>query len=126
MTSFKELARKYQKKQSATLTDSIAAGLSLADEVSVDLGLISDNGLLDVASFGLPLFFIAGAADPVGPYGKGVYQAASAYKKAGMKHVTTKIYPLCRHEILNEINREEVYEDITQWITDNVNIKSVL
>lgn len=59
MTSFKELAEKYQKKQSATLTDSIAAGLSLADEVSVDLGLISDNGLLDVASFGLPLFLIA-------------------------------------------------------------------
>ena len=59
MTSFKELAEKYQKKQSATLTDSIAAGLSLADEVSVDLGLISDNGMLDSVSFGLPLFLIA-------------------------------------------------------------------
>ena len=59
MTRFKELAEKYQKKQSATLTDSIAAGLSLADEVSVDLGLISDNGLLDSVSFGLPLFLIA-------------------------------------------------------------------
>ena len=64
----------------------------------------------------LPLFFIAGAADPVGSYGKGVRQAAAAYEKAGMEQVTTKIYPLCRHEILNEINRVEVYEDITRWI----------
>lgn len=58
MATFKELVEKYQKKQSATLSDSIAAGLSLADEVSVDLGLISDSGLLDAASFGLPLLFI--------------------------------------------------------------------
>ena len=68
----------------------------------------------------LPLFFIAGAADPVGPYGKGVRQAAAAYEKAGMERVTTRIYPLCRHEILNEINRAEVYEDITEWIEANV------
>ncbi len=59
MADFKELAEKYRKRQSATLADSIAAGLSLADEVSVDLGLISDNSLLDAASFGLPLMMIA-------------------------------------------------------------------
>lgn len=63
MADFKELAQRYQKKQSATIADSIATGLSLADEVSVDLGLISDSGLseslLGVASLGLPLFFIA-------------------------------------------------------------------
>ena len=27
-----------------------------------------------------------------------------------------KIYPLCRHEIHNEINRQEVYEDLANWI----------
>lgn len=59
MASFKELAEQYRKRQSATLMDSIASGLSLADNVSVDLGLISDNGLLDTASFGLPLLMIA-------------------------------------------------------------------
>ena len=67
----------------------------------------------------LPIFFIAGGDDPVGSYGKGIHQAAAAYKKAGMERVSVKIYPLCRHEILNEINKEEVYEDIVQWI-DNI------
>ncbi|MGN0999608.1 MAG: lysophospholipase [Faecousia sp.] len=64
----------------------------------------------------LPVFFIAGGDDPVGSYGKGVRQTAEAFRKAGMKHVSHRIYPLCRHEILNEINRGEIYEDIWQWL----------
>jgi alpha-beta hydrolase superfamily lysophospholipase len=66
----------------------------------------------------LPVFFIAGSEDPVGPYGKGVQQAVEAFRKAGMADVSVKIYPLCRHEILNEINKEEVYEDIVEWIVN--------
>ena len=68
----------------------------------------------------LPVFFIAGGDDPVGNYGKGVRKAAEAFQKAGMTNVTTRIYPLCRHEILNEINKEEIYEDVAQWITKSV------
>ena len=66
----------------------------------------------------LPVFFIAGSEDPVGPYGKGVRQAAEAFEKAGMEKVSLKLYPLCRHEILNEINRTEVFEDIRKWMCD--------
>ena len=64
----------------------------------------------------LPVFFIAGGDDPVGSYGKGIHQSADAFRKAGMTDVSVKVYPLCRHEILNEINKEEVYADVTRWI----------
>lgn len=64
----------------------------------------------------LPVFFIAGAEDPVGPYGKGVEQAAAAFKKVGMINVACKIYPGCRHEILNELNQAEVFQDIASWL----------
>jgi alpha-beta hydrolase superfamily lysophospholipase len=64
----------------------------------------------------LPVFFIAGGDDPVGDFGKGVRNAAAAFRNAGMKRVSERIYPLCRHEILNEINKEEVYEDVYQWL----------
>ena len=64
----------------------------------------------------LPVFFIAGAEDPVGPYGKGVEQAVKEFKKAGMINVACKIYPDCRHEILNELNKQEVYEDVVNWL----------
>jgi len=64
----------------------------------------------------LPVFFIAGAEDPVGPYGKGVQKAAQEFRKAGMINVACKIYPDCRHEILNELNKQEVYEDVANWL----------
>ena len=68
----------------------------------------------------LPVFFIAGGDDPVGPYGKGVEQAAEAFRKAGMTDVSVRIYPLCRHEILNEINKDEIFEDITEWLNKKI------
>ncbi len=66
----------------------------------------------------LPVFFIAGGDDPVGSYGKGVKKSAEAFRKAGMQDVSLRIYPLGRHEILNEINKEEVYEDVFRWIRE--------
>lgn len=68
----------------------------------------------------LPVLFIAGGEDPVGDYGKSVLQAADKFRECGMQDVTHKIYPLCRHEILNEINRQEVFGDIHGWIQKKI------
>ena len=68
----------------------------------------------------LSVLFIAGDADPVGPYGKGVEKAAKAFRKSGMVNVTVKLYPEARHEILNEINYREVFEDIREWLDKTV------
>lgn len=64
----------------------------------------------------LPVLFIAGGDDPVGDYGKGVLKAVRNFKKCGMRKVSHRIYPLCRHEIINEINKGEIYEDTVQWM----------
>ena len=68
----------------------------------------------------LPVLFIAGGDDPVGNYGKGVTRAAEEFRKAGMKHVSCRLFPLGRHEILNEINRREVYDFTAKWLGENV------
>lgn len=67
----------------------------------------------------LPVLFIAGKSDPVGSYGKGVVQAAKRLRKAAgaqAKLVSLKLYPGARHELLNELNKKEVYHDILAWI----------
>ena len=61
-------------------------------------------------------FFIAGSEDPVGDYGTGVRHTADVFRAMGMERVKMKLYPLCRHEILNEINRKEVYADVAEWL----------
>lgn len=63
-----------------------------------------------------PVLFIAGSSDPVGNYGEGVTKTWKEFVKAGMTRTDIRLYPLCRHELLNEINREEVYEHILQWL----------
>ncbi len=68
----------------------------------------------------LPILFISGSADPVGAYGKGVRQAVKAFQDAGMEDVSCKLYPLCRHELLNEINKEEVCDYLLQWLCKQV------
>lgn len=68
----------------------------------------------------LPVFLIAGGDDPVGSYGKGIHQCVKAFRKAGMTDVSVRVYPLCRHEILNEINKEEIFEDVVQWISSKI------
>ncbi len=69
----------------------------------------------------LPVLFIAGGDDPVGNYGAGVEKTAQAFRKVGMERVDVRIYPLCRHELLNEINKADVYRDVAKWISGATN-----
>ncbi len=64
----------------------------------------------------LPLLYIAGDGDPVGDMGRGVRAAAQLARDAGSTDVTCTIYPHMRHEILNEDAREEVFEDVADWL----------
>ena len=63
-----------------------------------------------------PILFISGAMDMVGDCSKGVERAAAAFRKAGMRDVTVKLYPELRHEVLKEACREQVYGDIDRWL----------
>lgn len=93
----------------------------LLRDMMAGIAYVERKEVLSSMKKNLPVLFVAGGDDPVGGYGKGVHQAAEAFRKAGMKDVSLRIYPMCRHEILNEINREEIYENIQQWINGILN-----
>ena len=84
------------------------------------ISFIQQKTTLKNMNLDTPVLFVAGSADPVGAYGQGVELAAKAFRDRGMKNVSMKLYPMCRHEILNEINNIQVYEDIQNWIEDKV------
>ncbi|CAH1197556.1 Monoacylglycerol lipase [Paenibacillus plantiphilus] len=64
----------------------------------------------------LPILLLSGGDDPVGSYGKMVKRTVSSYVKAGVTNVQMKLYDGMRHEILNEIDKEQVYNDILIWL----------
>ncbi len=64
----------------------------------------------------LPIFFMAGADDPVIGSEKKWLEAQQFLRDVGYKNVTGKSYPKMRHEILNELGKEEVYADALAFI----------
>ncbi len=64
----------------------------------------------------LPLLVVSGEEDPVGGWGKGVRAVHKRLETAGVKDLTLCLYPKMRHEILNEIDHEQVWSDLTEWM----------
>ncbi|MGL5641828.1 MAG: lysophospholipase [Paraclostridium sp.] len=67
----------------------------------------------------LPIYIFAGDKDPVGKFGKGITKLYENYKKVGIENVEFKLYSGGRHEMLNEINKDEVINDTINWIKQN-------
>ncbi len=65
----------------------------------------------------LPIYLFAGDKDPVGNCGKGVRKVEEKYRKADVLNLSCVLYPNGRHEMLNEVNRAEVYSDILSWLS---------
>ena len=70
----------------------------------------------------LPVLFVAGQEDPVGSYGKAVLEVAESFQNSGMTQVECKLYPGMRHELVNEIGREEVDADLLKWILNTARV----
>ena len=65
----------------------------------------------------MPVLFAAGDKDPVGSCGKGVRQTYDAFRAAGMRDCTLKLYPGLRHEILNEkAYTADITKNIEAWL----------
>lgn len=67
----------------------------------------------------IPVYAFAGDKDPVGLSGKGFLQLISNWKTAGVKDISYKLYPGGRHEMMNEINRQEVVNDLLHWFHEH-------
>lgn len=93
---------------------------SLFRDMMVGVKFITTKSNLAYMKKDMPVYFMSGAMDPVGECGKGVKKAYDNFVKAGMKDVSIKLYPDGRHEMLNELNKDEVYSDVLNWINSKI------
>lgn len=67
----------------------------------------------------LKIYLFSGEEDPVGNYSDGVKYMYSLYKdQLGIADVTLRLYEGARHEMLNEINKDEVIEHLIDWLNN--------
>lgn len=64
----------------------------------------------------LPVMFVSGKEDPVGDYGDAPMKVYKSFIDEGMQKIEIKLYDDDRHEILNETDKDTVYEDVFNWI----------
>ncbi|MDK2776485.1 MAG: alpha/beta hydrolase [Pseudomonadota bacterium] len=64
----------------------------------------------------MPCYLFGGDHDPVGRMGKGLPELQRCFATTGHNDVTMKLYTDGRHEMLNEINRADVFNDLLTWL----------
>ena len=118
LTKDKEIVASYNKEPRCTFIFTLNGFYNLFDTIHY----INQPEHMDSIPKELPLFFVSGEDDPVGNYGAGVKEAYEAYERVGIEDITWKLYPTDRHEILNELDKEKVYEDIYAWMKVHVEL----
>ena len=64
----------------------------------------------------LPFLLAGGVDDPCTGGEKGRADSKALLEKAGFKNISVITYPMMRHEILNEDDKEKVYSDILEFL----------
>jgi len=67
----------------------------------------------------LPLLVLSGSADPVHAGGKNLERLLARYRQV-LTRIDYRLYPDARHELFNETNREEVFQDLLAWLDDTL------
>lgn len=111
LTKDKAIIEKYANDKYCTFSFTVSA---MHDLITLNSTCNKKNWYKEISKT-LPILLISGADDSVGNYGKGVTQVFNDLKKCGA-NVTLKLYPDCRHEILNDTCKEETLSDIIKFI----------
>ena len=80
------------------------------------INYVCNNSNIVKVKSNLPILFLSGKCDLVGNYGKGVIKSAEIMRSMGSIDVTLKLIDNDRHELLNEIDRKDIYIYILNWI----------
>ena len=79
------------------------------------LGLLKKKEGMERIPKELPILVTSGKEDPVGNFGHGVKKAYRDFSSVCLD-CTLKLYETGRHELINEVEKQEVYEDLLKWI----------
>ncbi len=64
----------------------------------------------------LPINLVGGERDPATDGGKAVSHLADRLRRMGFSNLNSTVYADTRHESLNELNRDVIMADFTQWL----------
>ena len=114
ITSDPEMAKKYNEDKNMNFDFTLNGYIGL---MQATIFSCESSNIVKIQK-NLPILLVSGDSDPVGNNGEGVKKVYDIMKAAGILDVTIKLFENDRHEILNEVNRNEVYEYIVNWLDE--------
>lgn len=85
-------------------------------QMSKAILMVREDNVINSTPNHLKILLTSGTDDPLSNGGKDIQLLADKYRASGNKDVTVKLYKDARHEILNEINKEEVMTNMIEWL----------
>ncbi len=119
LTRDNEIAREYAKDEKSGFVFTTSA---YGDFFSLMIDLAKEKDANRIPK-DLPLILVSGMDDPVGGFAKGVLEVYNHLVSLGMEDVDIRLYKEDRHEILNELDRDEVYGDLCAWMVEHAEAK---
>lgn len=111
LTNDREVINKYKSDKYCTFRFTVSAMGDLMNLLSKS----NRSTWFKAVDNNKPIYLIAGDNDPVGNYGKGVTAVYNKLIKNGKK-AEIKLYENCRHEIHNDLCKDEMFGDILKFI----------
>ena len=94
--------------------------IEFGEQMSKAILFVREDEVFENTPNNLNIYLASGTGDPLSNKGKDINKIGEKYKNFGVKNVTVKLYTDARHEILNEINKEEVTIDMINWLNNNI------
>lgn len=116
ITRDERIVEEYANDPLCTFTFTVSA----FHELFVTLRAVNSKKWAESVPVDMPVFLFSGDEDPVGNYGKGVLEVESMLKQAGVQDLEVLLYAKGRHEMLNELNKNKVYEDVLDWLERHI------
>jgi alpha-beta hydrolase superfamily lysophospholipase len=112
LTRDKVIQQYYHNSRMCGQPFSVSANLDMFKWIK----FVNNKKNISLGNLDLPHYFISGGHDALSNYGKEIAALVQKMKELGYKDIAYKIYPEARHEVLNEINKTEVYNDVLQFL----------
>lgn len=84
--------------------------------------IVNQSTFMDDTPKELPILLLSGKEDPLGNYGKGIAHLEDMFQSLHFRDVKSVLYPGARHELCHELNRDDVYDTVIDWLNRHAHI----
>jgi len=94
--------------------------IEFGEQLSKALLIVREDKVFENTPNNLNIYLASGLDDPLSNKGKDIKKITDKYVNSGSKNVEVKLYPKARHEILNEVKKDEIIKEMLKWLNDSI------